>query len=86
MSPVKQGLYSLNNGENMLVNLFKLIFIGFFVYLIYSLVRFIFFVKKNVNEAQKRMDNQKRNSVNRPGAGGRDKDVIELDKDEYHVD
>lgn len=71
----------------MLVNLFKLLFIGFFVYLIYSLVKFIFFVKNNVNEAQKRMkEHQQQTEVKRPGKRGRDKDIIELDKDQYHVD
>lgn len=70
----------------MLANLFKLIFIGFFIYLIYSLVKFIFFVKRNVNEAQKKMKEQGADRMNNRDGSSREKDVIELDKDQYHVE
>ena len=70
----------------MLANLFKLIFIGFFIYLIYSLVKFIFFVKRNVNEAQKKMKEQGADRMNNREGSSREKDVIELDKDQYHVE
>ena len=70
----------------MIVNLFKLIVIGLFVYIVYSLYKFISTIKKNIENAQ---ENMKRRAEEDPKVknsrrGG--KDVIELDKDQYRVD
>lgn len=69
----------------MLVNLFKLIIIGLFIYLIYNVYRFVSAIKKNVNEARRRMEDEQRDKMN-GGTGRRDESIIELDKDQYHVD
>lgn len=69
----------------MLVNLFKLIVIGLFVYLVYNVYRFITTIKNNVKDARRRMEEEQRERMNQ-GAGRRDENIIELNKDEYHVD
>lgn len=69
----------------MLVNLFKLIIIGLFIYLIYNVYRFVSAIKKNVNEARRRMEDEQRAKMNGK-TGRRDESIIELDKDQYHVD
>ena len=56
-----------------------------FVYLVYNVYRFITAVKSNVNNARKRMEEEQRERMNR-GAGRRDEKIIELNKDDYHVD
>jgi len=69
----------------MLINVFKLIVIGLFVYLIYNVYRFITTIKSNVNEARRRMEEEQRERMNR-GPGRNDEKTIELNKDDYHVD
>jgi len=69
----------------MLGNLLKLIIIGLFIYLIYNVYRFVTAIKKNVNDARRRMEDEQREKMN-GNEGRRDEGVIELDKDQYHVD
>ncbi len=69
----------------MLVNLFKLIIIGLFIYLFYNVYRFVSAIKKNVNNARQRMEDEQRAKMN-GSTDRRDESIIELDKDQYHVD
>ena len=69
----------------MLLNVFKLLIIGLVVYLIYNVYRFVVTIKKNVNNVRQRMEEEQRGKMNSDG-GRRDEKIIELDKDQYHVD
>ena len=70
-----------------IIQFMKLLVIAAFVYMVFSLVRF--FIRTGAALNEKRFEDRERQARNarREGMhvrGG--KDVIELDKDQYHVD
>ena len=71
----------------MIAQLFKIALIIGFIYLLYSLVRMFFGVGAALNERRRREERLRREGT-RPGGmrSGKDRDVIELEKDQYRVE
>jgi len=72
-----------------LINLFKWLFIFLFVYLIYSLFKFIFLIGKNYAEGTKTHEKIKKNQENMHGKSSQKNkkdEVIELDRDQYKIE
>jgi hypothetical protein len=74
-----------------MTGIFKLLFFLFIGYIIFNLLRFVFYIGKGMQEGKKRFSSFDRNehqeSVhNRSRSRGNEKDVIELDKDQYKVE
>lgn len=61
------------------LNLIKILFLFFFIYLLYQLIKFFFRMNKNIKNNAKKMHETKK-------PGGDDNNVIELDKDQYKVE
>lgn len=71
----------------MISQLFKILFIIGFIYVLYNLVRMIFGLGAAIKERRRR-EEQLRQEGPRPGTvkKGKDREVIELEKDQYRVE
>lgn len=74
-----------------MIGIFKLLFFLFIGYIVFSLLRFAFYLGKGVQEGKKRFSNFKRNEPqenvkNKSRSRGNNKNIIELDKDQYKVE
>jgi hypothetical protein len=73
-----------------MVGIFKLLFFLFIGYMIFNLLRFVFYLGKGVKEGKKRFSsfngNEQGNVNGKSRSRGNDKSVIELDKDQYKVE
>ncbi len=69
-----------------MTGIFKLLFFLFIGYIIFNLLRFVFYLGKGVQEGKKRFSNIDRNDRQENVKGRNNKDIIELDKDQYKVE
>ncbi len=74
-----------------MVSIFKLLFFLFIGYIFFNLLRFVFYLGKGLQEGKKRFshlnrDESQENVKGRGKGQGNNKDVIELDKDQYKVE
>ncbi len=65
------------------MSFFKLILLGLFIYAIYSIFKFIFTIRKNLNYHKKQQESKKNQSNRHANAGNT---IIELKDDQYKVE
>ena len=65
------------------MSLFKIIILGLFIYVIYSIFRFIFTVRKSLKMQNEQQKNKQRKQTNNQTSNNR---IIELDDDQYKVE
>jgi hypothetical protein len=71
----------------MFLKLFQILILVVVFFLVYNLIRFIFFLGRSSKEARKKMEEAQKEQFNNQNARGSGKNkIIELDKDQYHVD